>query len=167
LGCASSIPDRKIAVRLYEGDPKPPAEVAVLKGWLDGIATLTGIEDVDGKRLKDRDSSCVEVLPGEHTVKVWATISPDIYHTYNGAAKVRFSAEAGHTYLVTAATNVLPTRDPETRKIIFGLTGTDAKWAPVIRDITSCEENARLVKKKVLPRDAYSAPTVNVKYIEK
>lgn len=83
-------------LRLYEGEPKAPSEVAYLRGthllW-----------DVVPTAIDDRsvgNSSWYEILPGTHKVD-WMFNTSDVLLTYNGRGTSLLNAEAGHKYMLT------------------------------------------------------------------
>jgi len=84
--------------RHYSGPPLPQNEVAVIKGtnhfFLLGDYGVN-LSSIDGSRVK---ADQVEVLAGEHIVKVEAKSSLGIHVGAKQYQEIRFTALAGHRY---------------------------------------------------------------------
>ena len=94
--------------RGYVGDRLPSDQVAVIYGGLVTLRYLSpapeymGIESVDGLPIKSSRKYAVEVLPGNHVLKVsrwrelcgWFSCDKD----YTQFGTVNFHAEAGKAY---------------------------------------------------------------------
>ncbi len=100
--------------QLHEGGPRPDAEVAIIKPWLDkDYASLSMLNawpaSIDGKTTEPyrRALPSYRVLPGEHTLVIG--------FNYSGMGKelgsedpeaMSFTAKAGHVYLTKASAEV-------------------------------------------------------------
>ncbi len=88
--------------RMYDGDPRSPEEVAVVRENTQNYKTRYRVETIDGKRAAGDDW---ELLPGEHTIVMTIFTTQSVpggrYTLQVGCAGI-FGVEAGGSYVVDA-----------------------------------------------------------------
>jgi tetratricopeptide (TPR) repeat protein len=97
VGACSTAP-----MKGYTGPERPPSETALVKSAGAG----TSIERCDGKKVT---SNSVAVLPGDHTIEMsYFDRASESYSANN--AFLKFTAEAGHTYILDRTLSSQPGR---------------------------------------------------------
>lgn len=120
FGCATGS-----TYQMHEGGPRPDAEVAIIKPWVDkDYGSLSMLNawpaSIDGKTTEPYRGAlpAYRVLPGEHTIVIG--------FNYSGIGKelggedpeaMSFTAKAGHVYLTKASAEV--TADNTAAKVGF------------------------------------------------
>lgn len=139
MACTTAPAQRDAFVRLYQGSPLPIAEVAILKSADDNIyiankkapvrVELMAIDKKNFPRNGGLGDGVFEVhlLPGTYTLQLmYATVpAPD-----SGTAPIRsgksepftFTAQAGHTYILSGERVVDENFDAQWRPIMFDRT---------------------------------------------
>lgn len=89
-------------MQAYEGPKRSPEEIALIKSnHLQGFFETAYVGEIDGKDLSSVEDNA-EVLPGEHTVKIYVTRGLGMQQ-FISSKSVTLNAKAGHIYQVNGA----------------------------------------------------------------